>query len=57
MGRCEENLIAGDACGDFKVLVGEDDLMLEELEPGCCGRTEDNCTELLGSMKVTVMGN
>jgi hypothetical protein len=46
VGGREDNLVAGDTCDDFEILVREDDLVLKEFEPGCCGRTEDSCTEL-----------
>ena len=41
IGGCEECLIESDARGDLEVFVGEDNAVLEEFEPGCCGWAED----------------
>ena len=43
VGAGEEQLVAADASGDLEVLVLEDHLVLQELEPGGCGRAEDCC--------------
>lgn len=41
VGRGKDQLITGNTGHDLSVLVPEDDLVLEELEPGRSGGTED----------------
>jgi hypothetical protein len=43
VGGSEEKLIGSDTGSDFEILVLQDDLVLEEFEPCCRSRTEDDC--------------
>jgi hypothetical protein len=47
VGSSKYSLIASDSGKDFGILVFEDDLILQELEPSCSSWTEDSCVTLL----------
>ena len=43
VGAGKDGLICSHSGDDFEVLVGKDDLVLQELEPGRGGWTKDSC--------------
>ena len=43
--RGEDKLVGSNAGKDLEILVLQDDLVLEELEPCCRSGTEDNCVK------------
>jgi hypothetical protein len=52
VGAGKERLVASNPGSNFKVLVWEDDLVLQKLEPGGCSWTEDSCEKLFVSGEV-----
>jgi hypothetical protein len=44
-------LITSNSGKDLSILVLEDDLVLQELEPSCCSWTEDSCTRLSSAVR------
>ena len=44
IGASEDSLVGSNAGEDLDVLVSEDNLVLEEFEPGCSRRTENSYT-------------
>lgn len=43
VGWCEQHLVSGDTRDDLSVLVPEDNLVLQKLEPSGGSGTEDGC--------------